>query len=178
MKSILRVGDRVRIVNPTIFCRCGYEWNKQYVKDNIITPQQKNALRDLMITFGIMNEGHIDILDDGHIKFIPDACVNEYDKLLDELAYAILKKNHFGGRERKIFTEYKPEFLNREGVVGVRKVYQTGTYERGLWCYDEYDPPFLGNLKAHVIFNVFLDTPTIDWMAEGLRIENIHLQKI
>jgi hypothetical protein len=51
-KNIIRYGDYVKVIVPETFVRCGYPLTLQIVKDTLITPEQKDAIRKMMIVFG------------------------------------------------------------------------------------------------------------------------------
>ncbi len=174
-KNIIRVGDRVKIINPAIFIRCGYPWDKQYVKDKIFTEKQKKDLHHLLESFGF-SANRFDLssyLNSGE-KFTTERNEALYEKLLDELAYAALKKNGFGGKERMLFSKIRPEFLNKTGIVCLKKVVHTGSYIRGLFCEQEgdYIPAYIENRVVHSICSIWLD------QGEEVKVHDTYLQKI
>jgi hypothetical protein len=88
---------------------------------------------------------------------------DELEPMIDELAYLILKYNRFGGRERKFYTEEKPELMGKLGKVWQQKVVKSGRYVPGHSSYDyyyggmDYDPPMLKDEQTHVIHLISVD---------------------
>jgi hypothetical protein len=161
-RNIIRKNDRVTIVNPEVVVRWGYPLSKKIVIDTLITPEQKEAAYALLRAFGVPSPAPIlsDPLDP--LGIIPqDTMV--YDKVMDIMAYQILIKEKFGGRERKVYSERKESLLNATGYVTEKKVVQSGIYNSGGGYGggygDEYDytPPYLSIDKAHVLCRVYVD---------------------
>jgi hypothetical protein len=172
-RNIIREGDKVRIINPEVFVRCGYPWDKKYVIDNIITNEQKKQVAKLIMDCGLNFFGSVSSQLWPQITRY-NSC---YEKLLDELAYYILITRGFGGRERKIITRRAPEYQGKTGTVWNRRVYRTGTYCPGGGSEDDYCPTELINQKSHVVFNMDIYQEG-DLLGDQIWIENIHLQKI
>jgi hypothetical protein len=168
-KNILRINDRVVIIRPDVYLRAGYPLNKEIVKKTLITDQEKQKIRELA---GLNSLVGLDMLM-GHDYIRKHA----YDEMLDALAYLRLKEHRHGGDERRIFSEHRPELLNQTGYIIARKVVNTGFYHHGWTSYEgDCEPPFLSNMKAHVIFTVSLDSADcMDWPIE---IERTNLEKI
>jgi len=186
-RNIIRKNDRVRIVNPEVVVRWGYPLCKQIVKDTLITPEQKEAVYALLRAFGVPPPAPILSDPFDPLNIIPQDTYL-YDKVMDLLAYEILKQNQFGGRERKVYSERKESLLNATGYVVEKKVVQSGTYNHGGGYGggygDEYDyePPYLSVAKAHVLCRVYVDygesiCPNIN-NDGGVWIENVNLQKV
>jgi hypothetical protein len=122
------------------------------------------------------------IYDEGHGDI--------YEKVLDNMAYMILKQKQYGGKERKLFTLNRESLRNKLGQVVGRKVIKTGSY-----CTDhsyhssyygddyDYDPPYLANEQTHVLYKVYLDyeqegiCPNINEDG-GIWIEKVNLGKM
>lgn len=178
-RNIIRIDDRVKIINPEVVIRWGYPLSKQIVKDTLITPEQKEATYALLRAFGVVPPAPI--LSN---LFPQDTYL--YDKVMDLLAYEILKQKQFGGRERKVYSERKESLLNATGYVVEKKVVQSGTYKSGggSYSYDgdyDYTPPYLSVTKAHVLCRVYVDWKEGICMnindEGGVWIENVNLQK-
>lgn len=105
-RNIIRKDDRVTIVNPEVVIRCGYPLSKKIVIDTIITPEQKEAVYALLRAFGIVPPAPILTDPTDPLGIIPQNTAT-YDKIMDALAYDVLVKRQFGGKERKLFTEKK-----------------------------------------------------------------------
>ena len=162
-KNVIRINDRVRILNPQIFVRCGYPLTVQIVKDTIITQKQKDAIWTMLEAFNIPNIP--DRVQDNYFVFTK-ADNKTYEKILHDMAWVVLGQKGWGGKDRKIYAEYKPELLDREFQVISKRVVKTGTHISGhsyrdyFSSYDEYDPPYLMNEKTHIILKLSSDTFT------------------
>lgn len=150
--------DYVRIVNPEVVVRWGYNLNKQIVKDTVITKEQKDAIIKLLELFNIhqKNENFYDMIG---FEYEPEKN-KVYEKILDEIAYGILKSECFGGKERKLFTERRDFLKGVRAFVSERRVVKTGKYEAGQTYqgyfdpYPEYEPAYLSNEKTHVLYRL------------------------
>lgn len=160
-KNVLRWNDLVQITKPKVFVRCGYPWTKEYIKQTVINDGLRKDLMALVAKATGRAVPSFNMSLDELMSGTPNS--DELDPLLDELAYLILKHNRFGGRERKIYTETKPELMGKLGKVFGRKVVKSGQYVPGHSSYDyyhggtDYDPPVLRNEETHVIHLIFID---------------------
>jgi hypothetical protein len=122
-------------------------------------------------------------------EFIRGEYVNR--KIIDVLAYEMIKFKGFGGTERTIHTEYKPELRGKLFKVMGTKMHMTGRYVPPYSNYDswtgeyDYEPGYLEGQKSHRIL-------LLDDVAYGegcirfhdlftnheLRIEECHVTKI
>lgn len=141
--NVIRVDDYVKIVTPDFFIRCGYPLTKEIVKETLLTKEKKLKILQLL-------EIKTETLD-----FIEEN--KTYQKILDELAYHILKQNEFGGKERKIYTETLQDLTNKEYRVISKSVKKTGFYKPSSYYgyYEpEYEPAFLEKEKGNVILTL------------------------
>ena len=150
--NLIRENDRVRIVVPKIVTRVGYP---KSVKDYVKVAEEKYGAqlrKDIKWEWAV------------------------------EIAYGLAKTDGFGGRERSLHFEEKPEILGQEFTVSGIRTVQTGTYyppHSSQTYYGEYDyePGGLANMKAHRLatgFGVF-------WhLYDGSRMEIpvAHLEKV
>jgi hypothetical protein len=174
-KDIIRINDYVKIVTPNIFVRCGYPLTKQIVIDTMVSAEQKQAVFKLLDQFGVGNTNNI---------FITERETDpRYLKIMDVLASSLLASHGWGGKERKVYTEYKTEFLNKEYRVIGKRVVKSGTYNsgyshRGYYDnYDDYSPPYLTNEKSHVLLE--LNTGVlISTGLYGLEIERCNVELV
>lgn len=178
-KNVIRVNDRVKIINPEVFVRCGYPWSKEYVKENVITKEQRVIIRNLLYP----NLKRPITIDD---VFGQDETVEEL-KMIDILAYVILMENGYGGRERTVHTKLREELRGKTGVICDRKVVKTGCYFPGsshqgyFDAYPEYEPAYLTNEKSHVILQILVHGNNDVFVTDPdnqIWIENKHLEKI
>lgn len=175
-RSVIRVGDKVKILNPQFFVRCGYPWSKQYVIDHVITEDDKSELRKFVdrLAGGCTNDALFNSMEG-------DKC---YGEMLDRLGAGVLKRNKYGGRERTLHTVAYEKFLGMTFVVADKKVVYSGHYNAGSSSLDgEFDPPYLGSAKAHIILSLsthdvhMLSMAATDDFGMPLRIESCHVAK-
>ncbi|WP_250532471.1 hypothetical protein, partial [Caballeronia sp. ATUFL_F1_KS39] len=76
-----------------------------------------------------------------HFNFRKDSnYVNKLNyKVLDALAYGILAREGFGGKDKKIYTETLSDYENCTAEVISKKVVRTGTYVPGGMFGGSYD---------------------------------------
>ena len=170
-KTVFRIGDKIKVINPEFFIRCGYKLTKEDGL-KLITEDEKKTLINLL------GGNHIDNL-------VYKGYDRVYEEILDRIAYSRISKLGFGGPNRSIFTESKPEFLNKEFTVIGKKVVQTGVYQAGYtsggWDGYESEAPYLSNVKSNVILKLMINDGYIHyddyWIEEKnvVKIENFTL---
>jgi hypothetical protein len=147
-KNVIRVGDKVKIINPEVFVRPGYPLTTDMIKESHITDEQKQLMRGLLRTVGL------------NYNFSSGCYDREYDKLEHVFSTIVLKSKGFGGNERSVHTETKPEYKDRIGTVISKRYVKVGTYNsatsyQGYFDdYPEYEPAYLKNEKTVIIYNV------------------------
>lgn len=177
-------GTYIKIVNPEVVVRWGYNLNKQIVKDTVITKEQKDAIIKLLESFNIhqKNENFYDMIG---FEYEPEKN-KVYEKILDEIAYGVLKSECFGGKDRKLFTERRDFLKGARAYVNERRVVKTGTYHAGQTyqgyfdAYPEYEPAYLSNEKTHVLYRVDVqptDCPMITTSETGFWIEKQNVER-
>lgn len=150
--------DYIRIVSPEVVIRWGYNLNKKLVKDTLITDEQKDNLAKFLNSFNL-DVHAAKWYDDIGLPYDPKSNPL-YEKMLDEIAYEILKSNYFGGNERKLFTERRDYLKGVKAFVSERKVVKTGIYHAGQTYqgyfepWPEYEPAYLSNEQTHVLYRV------------------------
>lgn len=161
-KNIIRIGDRVKVIQPDLFIRCGYPYTKEHMLRNVLKPEDVIKIEKFLADFGV-HQDYFHIKDTNIMHPIVDKAyyTRAFDKVADGIAYGLLHAKGFGGRERKVYTEREEKYLNATGTVMSRKVVNSGHYVpgyNGSWL-DPYDsePAYLTNQKTHVIFEVELD---------------------
>lgn len=146
-----RIGDIVTIETPMLFIRCGYSLTKDIVR---------NKYKDEVTK--IMGECSEVIRKAMYIKGIQLVSLDSYTQrsLESTIVSAILRREGFGGRERKIH-EVEVDGIKGEKVRVIGKgIVVTGQYRcaSGGYCtyYGEYDydPPGLDSEQRHVIYEV------------------------
>lgn len=183
-KNIIRVGDKVRIAKPYSFVRCGYPLTKEDMLRTRMSKEDAYKISKFLEDFGIHE-----------IPFYTEKPITKavysrvYDRVADAVAYGLLESEKYGGRERKIFTQYHPHLQDAEAVVIGRKVVNTGRYVPGYGpCYPDYESegPSLTNQQSHVILRVEVKTvPDIEYgiiatykLHEQLEFEKENLVKL
>jgi len=138
-----RVGEKVEIVVPKLFIRCGYPLTMSEILQKRCANVAIRA-RSAAMAAGLNWE---------------DAWVRK--NLERAVAADILKKEGFGGAGRLIFQEDFPELLGARGKVTARKMVYTGKYSPGFQSYTDYwtgesewDPPSLYDTKAHCVYTL------------------------
>lgn len=184
-KKVIRVGDRAKIINPNIITRIGYpnSFDDSYRKviklfgDKIlhflnheIFPIEKE-ITDLKMNHKTIR---------GVISRSRPIQFNDriFQNIIKAIAYEYLNWTGFGGRERKIYTKYRRELLNKECIVQKKHTAKTGTYFPPLYGIDDsYDPGGLRNVKTYIILDLenLSYTTNIDKI---LKIEACNVEKI
>lgn len=165
-KHVYKVGDIVRIKNPVFVQRVGYPWTKEYVKRNVITEEQKKAIDDLLVKFGLKwDKTQIDEIAT-LVEGKDEQC---YEDILNRLAYYVLRNKQFGGKERTLHTELVEEYRDKPAKVISKRRVKTGIYctASGGYDYDyggyEYVPPYLEEEKTHIILSLEIYTDDNMW---------------
>ena len=171
-KNIIRIGDKVKIINPEIFQRVGYPLTKQEIIDKF-TKDEKAIIEELMNSFGVSYSS-------GFFCLAPARNQDVFDRIADALAYGRIRQQGYGGKERKIYTKYDKDLLNVNAVVTNRKVVNTGIYNSAWGDEYDYEPAYLGKQQSHVILTVVPNVWEHDTITtyREVKIEKIHLEKI
>jgi hypothetical protein len=163
--KIIRRGDRVRVVIPEIFVRCGYPLCKADLKEDIYKHYGR-LVEDIIYSVG-KGDKLISRDEDGIFPSPSRAIDSCNNKIIDILASIRLVAKNFGGNERKVFTKRYDEIKDRIFQVrGIRFV-TTGEYVRGYSGYSyegdwDCDPPYLSDPKVHKILSLDLCRKEID----------------
>lgn len=137
---VFHIGDRVRIIKPEIFIRCGYPKIKL---DFPVTVTEKEKISNFLQSLGIKHDS---------LYYIPNSSL---EKICDEISYLRLRQANFGGENREIHTTSDFNLLNQIGQVVGKRVVKTGVYSSAYIDYDGYSQSaFLENEKSHVILKL------------------------
>lgn len=193
--SIIREGDKVRIVNPEFFVRCGYDNNHKDVCQMIQNEHGTDILKwiyemeDKLKICSMedklkicSNERGLSILQRIEEFRDPDS----YHKIVSALAYDYVRANKKSGSERKIYTVRIDQWKDKILTVGDISYVNTGFYypPDGHYIYEEsyydYDPAGLNKMKTHKILRLkeFLLYLCRQGEAEISSIEACHVEKI
>lgn len=138
VNPVYRRDDRVRVIIPRVFERCGYPMSIQDAREEISKMREGDKLiYDLIQSFGI------------DIRY-----GNVYGKIVNALAYGLLHTRGFGGPERTIHTVERPEIKGQIYRVTDKFVVKTGIYRRGSSDPEDPEGPSLRNVKTHTILRV------------------------
>jgi len=182
--KIIRIGDRVRIVNPLIFIRCGYPLCKDDIRPNIIK-NYGDVISELVrcvsqgeefIIKNIENDNEPGVYED--YVALPHKEQRVNDSIVEELTFIQLASKQYGGDERSIHTRLEEKYRNKLFQVAGIKYVKTGRYVGGgcFSSYDDYDPPCLTNSRTHKVLSLKdLENP-IPFFGE-LEIESCHVVK-
>lgn len=175
--NVIRAGDIVRIKNPEFFIRCGYPLSIQ------------DGIKQLMDT---QSEDYRKITEFADYFGLSKNILNvkkDFQQIIRILAYYKIQEQNFGGRERKIYTQFVETAKDHEFEVIGKQTVVTGYYvpatgRSSMWN-DEYEPPYLDDPKVHVILSLY------DGSVDGhfyyvnntlclpqLKIEQIHVEKV
>lgn len=137
---VFHKGDKVKIIKPEIFVRCGYPKSKL---DFPVSLEEREKIKSLLVSFVASSEFY---------DYRYDCSL---DKICDEVSYLRLLKNNFGGYERKIHTFHNDRYIDIIGEVISKRIVKTGTYDYGYLGYDgDSCPPCLKNESSHIILTL------------------------
>lgn len=158
--NIIRPGDRVRVVTPLQFLRCGYPKTPE---DYLCEATKKLA------SFGLKMKPYV------------------FDRVADRLAWGLCVTNGYGGRDRTIHTQESPDLLGKTFVVREVRTVMTGVYfpPRGwsqpdYWTGEsDYEPGGLDKQKSHRIAQLVQEDGIHIFNDSTLpEVEVIHLEKL
>lgn len=172
-KEVFRVNDKIQIISPNIFVRCGYPLTKELAIKNLVSFEEKKKIADLVGVY-LHND------DQDNLEPIWDELSNgnrssAYYDILDKFALLKMRQNNFGGSERKVYTELKPEYLNAVGSIISKKCVQSGIHSNG-GNYYEREPNYLANQKTHIILDIYLESN--NFITNFVKIEKTWCKKI
>ena len=148
-QNIIRIGDKVIITTPEIVIRIGYPMSIY----DAIKEVEKLYCNDIMELLHKTIYKRTTLSLDYHNS-------KPYNKIISALAYEYLKSKQFGGKERKIFSEYRQDLFGT--TTTVRKIFirKTGIYFPPNGGYDywtneyDYEPGGLDKEKTHKILEL------------------------
>jgi hypothetical protein len=164
-KSIIRAGDTVRIINPEMFVRCGYELTPEVAR---LSVHEKHG--DMIVDFIRDFNGTKGLLDLGDsIKYS-----KLYLELVDVMSYEWIRTHLKDGVPRSLYTRPAMMYERYKSKVISMKYVRTGTYHigycRSSYCDEEVDycPAYLDAIKVHKIL----------CLVSGDMIEDINVEKV
>jgi len=137
-KTIYRPYDRVEIIAPHVFKRCGYPIDVKELANTFTAKQITEAIRAVY---------------PNHPEY--DRNYWPMKRVAKALAVAVAAERRFGGYTRSIHTEQHDDIVGQVVTVYGKRVVMTGERYPGCQGYDgDYEPPYSGDAKANVILNV------------------------
>lgn len=142
-KPIYRPGDRVIIMQPQVFVRCGYPFDMMTETDDFMRLYPA-TIREFLRSVGIKWDGEN---------------LSDIRSLCGRLARLKAVQEGYGGNERRIYTRFEADILGKEGTVYSKRFVKTGNRygpssgpdEDGGW----YEPGGLSDEKTHAILQVY-----------------------
>jgi hypothetical protein len=160
MAKYAAVGDKVKIVVPEIFKRCGYALTAEVLRstrtqeiDNKVQAAAQVIAEKPKPDAGVKLCDPYDVVD-RHTRGLLTKAVCSY----------IMNNEGWGGRERKIYEEHGEHLRGAVCTVESKRFVRTGTYTHGRVCgsyYDEpeWEPPYLDGVKTHCVYTLTVDNP-------------------
>lgn len=172
-KIVYRYGDKVKIIAPELFIRCGYPKTIES-ETKIVIDEQGDQIKKMFKELGIKEIG-----------FNSDIYISRtFKKIAREIAYCRLKQNGFGGSKREIYTNIVPELKGKIFEVVDKRCVKTGDYNSPNWCHDwyygvyDYEPGYLSNVKTHVILEIQPCDVISFYRDKKIEIEEINVEKL
>jgi len=157
-KQVFHVGDTFTIAVPDIVYKVGYDYDFNAAMKEVIN-QYGDEVRSLM----------------GAVLGRSYDNKKTYDKVVNALAYGLLRSRRYTSTTRQLYTTHKPELHGRDFIVSAKQVVYTGTYTPGYSrSYPEYDaePPTLTDSKAHVLLHFYADSDTLQHPSDVMIIDS------
>ena len=158
-KQSFRKGDKVKIINPQIFVRCGYpetiESAGEKMEEWFKEKYGKSLESHLLEFFPFLSDPLI-----SEYKIILKESSFDFDKIKESFYRAYLKNElNFGGRERMVYTKHEPQLEGKICKIISKKpmIKKSGIYVHssgGCGPDDDYEPAYLGNVKTHVFYEI------------------------
>jgi hypothetical protein len=182
--DIIRVGDRVEIINPEIVIRIGYPMSFDDAKTKVKELYHNEIVEFLNKTIHAQTKPHIDLF----AKVINYNNIGIYNKIVSALAYQHMSIKGFGGKEKKIYSEIRQELLGIISTVTFIKIRKTGIYFPSSGGYDSYsgeynfEPGGLDKMKIHKILQldycIDIETKPNWYETWSLQIEACNVKKL
>jgi len=172
-KPPFKICDKVKIIAPEFFVRCGYPLSLQDALEAVDKSEVGEKARALLKEVGL--KSHWGVINSQPTKW--------YDRMLKVLAVGWLEQRRYGGTERTIHTKRLEELEGKVFQVIGQKFYRTGTYVPATQFADEWEPPTLVNQVSHriLLLGQLYSEPWTDitsFSSWPLRIEACHVEKV
>jgi hypothetical protein len=182
-EKIIRVGDKVKIINPEFFVGCYYDNNLKDTMDEVYEKHEIEIRRFITKTLSGVEDHRPDEAIRTQILMQRPSKAVEY--IAKGLAYELVGCRMAEGNERKIHTCLLPEYQNNIFEVTDIQYCQTGFFDRGYYkpgSYFEPEGEYITNgltkIKVHKILTIFLTNSVHAVDDKGMKIEAIHIEKV
>jgi len=163
----MKKGDRVKIINPELFVRCGYDLTINTLFDEIETEHSKEISKHVNEMCNLVG------LDNLKLNAYLDLNELISNKIINSLAYSLLPSRMAEGSERKIFTEYGWQYKDKLGIIVKKKYVKTGIYHRGFSYDGDYEPAYLDPVQTNCILEVELCKWGFNILIEAKNVEQM-----
>lgn len=147
--TVIKVGDKVQIINPVIITRIGYDFTYEDACKEVLenyTEDISTLLRKTGFKFKLMNNY---------------AWEKAEKKIVGAIAYNLVGTKIKTGNERKLYTEINENLRDVIVTVTAKKNVKTGIYYPAV-CSEptsfggdyDYDPGGLKDPKTHVVLTI------------------------
>jgi hypothetical protein len=190
-KHVYRVYDRVRIVTPKLFLRCGYPYDivkegeqlgETFAEDIValIDKMDPQPYSPTQVRYDKPSPGSLfNPVQVQETPFLPAGLSGmsvDWRDLCSRFARIIAQRRGFGGNERAIFTEDRPGMAGRECTVVRKFVRKTGR----RFGPSDYDSGGLADEQTHVILECYpvWGDSLLHSTNESFRIETVNVEPV
>jgi hypothetical protein len=168
-KEVIKIGDRIKITNPTIVTKVGYDYGYDEAKWEI----NSNHGDEINRLIGKVSKGvYIDFESNIFVETV-------YNKIVHCLVPLLTRGTKRQSSDRKLFTEESNEYQDYVALVAEKKVVKTGTYHPYYRSYDgEVSPPELVNVKTHVLLGFYFNDGKLKRSFDIIWIEQKNVEKL
>lgn len=142
-----KVGDVVKVIDPTFVVRVGYPFTPAMAYAELNTSTNRQLLIDMMHEVGV---------DPYYNTHRGEVMTQPVHNMLDKLSYELVRTRNFGGPDRTLHTQKFPDMKDCYFRVEYLKRTVTGTRVSGTWCGEEWEPATMENAKHHQLIGLWL----------------------
>jgi len=178
-RKYAKIGEEIEIIEPVRFVRCGYPLSMASIMRDRRSEVEKKLIRILAVledqpepefkepdapvaVLALPDDGFLSPSYDTSISWIGIGDTYTSNLIQKAICAFILRKEQFGGQERRIFEERLDGYSipGRGWHVTNKRFVRTGTYSpgyQGYSCYSgeyDYDPPELYDSETHCVYTV------------------------
>ena len=175
-KSVIRVGDTVKLIAATEFIRCGYEATIQTEAERF-SEEKAGEIDDFIdLIFGV--KGRRENLDSSAKTIFRR---RTFDRIASALAYGSIALKSGKGGTRRLFLNPMHWQIPKgiEGIVTETKIVKTSKWTASYSSYNPYDgdydyePTYFSNEKTYKVL-------TVNWNDDYhvCKVLSMHVEKI